>query len=62
MIAHSNTQEARIALSAGLILCVVSVLFAVFPEVLAYPLVLIGSWAGVSLLYRGYRLRREQKP
>ena len=54
--------EARIALSAGLLLCVVSVLFAVFPEVLAYPLVLIGAWAGISLLYRGYRLRRAQKP
>src|SRR5688572_3197412 len=54
--------EARIALSAGLLLCVVSMLFAVFPEVLAYPLVLIGAWAGISLLYRGYRLRRAQKP
>jgi len=54
--------EARLALTAGLLLCALSVVFAVFPQVVAYPLVLIGAWAGIALLYRGYRLRRTQKP
>ena len=54
--------EARLALTAGLFLCALSLLFAVFPHVIAYPLVLIGAWAGIALLYRGYRLRRTQKP
>ena len=54
--------EARLALSAGFFLCLLSILFAVFPHALAYPLVFIGAWAGISLLYRGYRLRRTQKP
>jgi cardiolipin synthase len=54
--------EARIALTAGFFLCVLSILFAVFPQALAYPLVGIGAWAGIALLYRGYRLRRAQKP
>jgi cardiolipin synthase len=54
--------EARLALSAGFSLCLLSIVFAVFPQALAYPLVFIGAWAGISLLYRGYRLRRTQKP
>jgi cardiolipin synthase len=54
--------EARLALTAGFFLCLLSILFAVFPRALAYPLVFIGAWAGISLLYRGYRLRRTQKP
>ena len=54
--------EARLALTAGLLLCALSVVVAVFPQVVAYPLVLIGAWAGIALLYRGYRLRRTQKP
>ena len=54
--------EARLALTAGLLLCALSVVVAVFPQVVAYPLVLVGAWAGIALLYRGYRLRRTQKP
>ncbi len=54
--------EARLALSAGFFLCLLSIVFAVFPHALAYPLVIIGAWAGIALLYRGYRLRRTQKP
>ena len=52
--------EARIALTAGLLLCVLSVVIALFPQVLAYPLVGIGGWAGIALLYRGYRLQRAR--
>ena len=54
--------EARLALTAGFFLCLLSIVFAVFPQALAYPLVAIGAWAGIALLYRGYRLRRTQKP
>ena len=54
--------EARLALTAGFLLCLLSIVFAVFPQALAYPLVVIGAWAGLALLYRGYRLRRTQKP
>jgi cardiolipin synthase len=52
--------EARIALTTGLLLCALSVVIALFPQVLAYPLVLMGAWAGVALLYRGYRLHRAR--
>jgi cardiolipin synthase len=54
--------EARLALGAGLLLCALSLLFALFPQALAYPLVALGAWAGIALLYRGYRLRRRQNP
>ena len=53
--------EARLTTMAGLLLVALSALFAVFPRVLAYPLVLLGAWAGLSLLYRGWKLHRERK-
>jgi len=52
--------EARLATVSGLVLCAASVLFAVFPPALAYPLAALGAWAGLALLYRGYRLRRDR--
>lgn len=53
--------EARLAVNAGLLLCAFSVLFAVFPEALAFPLIALGAWGGVALLYRGYELHRRRK-
>jgi cardiolipin synthase len=53
--------EARLAVNAGLLLCAFSVLFAVFPQALAFPLAALGAWGGVALLYRGYELHRRQK-
>lgn len=53
--------EARLALTAGLALCTLSLLFAVFPESVAFPLAAFGAWAGVALLYRGYLLHRRSK-
>jgi len=53
--------EARLAVNAGLVLCTLALLFAVFPEALAFPLAAIGAWGGVALLYRGYVLHRKQK-
>jgi cardiolipin synthase len=52
--------EARLMLTAGTLLVVLAVLFAFFPRVLAYPLALILIWIAVSLLYRGYKLHRNQ--
>ena len=53
--------EARMASVAGLALCALSILFVAFPGALAYPLAALGAWAGLALLYRGYRLRRGRK-
>jgi len=52
--------EAHLTLMGGLALCLLAVLFAIFPRALAYPLVGMGAWAGLALLYRGYRLRRNR--
>jgi len=54
--------EARLMTISGLTLALLAVLFAFFPRVLAYPLVALGAWAGLALLYRGYRLRRTLTP
>jgi len=51
--------EAQLALGVGLALCVLSLLFALFPRALAYPLAALGAWAGLALLYRSHRWRRE---
>ena len=53
--------EARLTTVAGLILCVLSALFAVFPQALAYPVVVFGAWGGLALLYRGYQLAYRQR-
>ena len=53
--------EARLPLSLGALLLVVSLLFAFFPRLLAYPLAVLLGWIALSLLYRGYELRREGK-
>lgn len=54
--------EARLALVVGLLLCLLSLLFAWFPRALAYPLAAGGAWAGLMLLYRSHRLRRQHEP
>jgi len=51
--------EARLTTVAGLLLVVLAAVFAVFPRLLVYPLAALGAWAGLSLLYRGYKLRRQ---
>ena len=40
---------------------ILSLLFAAFPEALAFPLAALGAWGGIALLYRGYALRRRRK-
>jgi cardiolipin synthase len=53
--------EARLSATTGLVLLACSALLAVFPEALAFPLVVLGAWGGVALLYRGYELHRRQR-
>ena len=53
--------EMRIMTAAGLLLLSLAVLFAVFPRLLAYPLIAIIVWLAVALLYRGYKLKRERR-
>ena len=53
--------EARLTMSAGLLLAALTIFFAFFPRGLAYPLLFIFAWLGVGLLYRSYKLRREGK-
>ncbi|MBM3548835.1 MAG: cardiolipin synthase B [Alphaproteobacteria bacterium] len=53
--------EARLALVMGATLSALALLFAIFPRALAYPLIGLGAWAGLALLYRGYRLYLDRK-
>jgi uncharacterized membrane protein HdeD (DUF308 family) len=48
--------EARILLAAGTLLLALSVLFAFFPRVPAYALVVVFGWIGLALLYGAYKL------
>jgi cardiolipin synthase len=52
--------EARIMLTAGVSLLTLAVLFAFFPRLIAYPLVVIFIWIAIALLYRGYKLHRRK--
>src|SRR6185295_14648821 len=55
--------EARIMLTAGGLLLALAILFAWFPRVLVYPLVVVLVWIALALLYRGYKLsRRKEQP
>jgi cardiolipin synthase len=52
--------ESRIMLTAGAALLALAILFAKFPRALAYPVVVIFGWIAVTLLYKGYKLRRRK--
>jgi cardiolipin synthase A/B len=54
--------EARIMFTAGSLLLALAILFAWFPRVLVYPLVVVFVWIALALLYRGYRLSRSKDP
>ena len=57
--------EARIMLSAGLLLLGLAVLMWFFPRATTYPLIVVLLWISLALLYRAYRLQirgnKEQK-
>jgi cardiolipin synthase A/B len=48
--------EARLTVTAGTLLMALAILFAFFPRLLAYPLIVLFAWIAVALLYRGYKL------
>ena len=48
--------EASITVTAGVVLLTLAIVFAFFPRLLAYPLVLLFAWIAGALLYRGYKL------
>jgi cardiolipin synthase len=53
--------EARIMITVGVLLLALATLFAFFPRLLVYPLVVIFAWIAVALVYKGYKLYREGK-
>jgi cardiolipin synthase len=54
-----DAVEARLMTSVGALFLILAALFAFFPRVLAYPLLIIFTWFGGALLYRSYKLHRE---
>jgi cardiolipin synthase A/B len=50
--------ESRIMLIAAVVLFIFAILFAIFPRLLAYPLVVLCLWVSLAFLYRSYKLRR----
>lgn len=53
--------ESRIMVIVGIILVALAILFAYFPRLLAYPLVLLFAWIASALFYQGYKLHRSRK-
>lgn len=53
--------EARIMLGAGACLVAIAILLALFPRAFAYPLAVVLSWMAVALIFRGYKLRNQDK-
>lgn len=51
--------EARMMVTTGALLLALAILFAFFPRLLVYPLVLVFVWFAFALLYRGYKLHRK---
>ena len=52
--------EARIMVTVSVVLISLAILIAVFPQVLAYPLIAIFVWIAVALLYKSYGLQRHR--
>jgi cardiolipin synthase len=47
-------------LTVGALMLALAILFAFFPRLLVYPLVLILGWFAITLLYRGFKLNRRK--
>jgi cardiolipin synthase len=52
--------EAVIMLWSGAILALFSVVAFIWPKAIAYPLVVFCMWLALSLLVRGFKLRRRR--
>ena len=46
----------------GLILLVVSLLWAIFPRILAVPVAVGCGWLALSLFWKAWRLRKPAEP
>jgi cardiolipin synthase len=55
-----DSVEARLTITAGLLLLGLACLFAVYPKSLIYPAVFAAAWMGMALLYKGYKLYRKR--
>jgi cardiolipin synthase A/B len=53
--------EAHLTIYSGVLLLILAIIFAVFPRIPAYFLLIIFIWLGVSLLYRSFNMHREGK-
>ncbi|HWB85351.1 MAG TPA: phospholipase D-like domain-containing protein [Bryobacteraceae bacterium] len=53
--------EARLTVTAGALLLAFALLFAFFPGVLVYPVIVIFTWVSLALFYKGYKLYRKHK-
>ena len=51
--------ETRIMVTVGLLMLALAILFAFFPRLLVYPLVVVFVWFAITLLYKGYKLHRR---
>src|SRR6185503_2104721 len=52
--------EARLMFTFGALLLGLAILFWFYPSVLVYPLIVVFIWTSIALVYRGYKLRRNQ--
>ena len=50
--------EARITVGVGVLLMSLAIVFGLFPQFIAYPLVLLFAWIASALLYQGWKLHR----
>jgi cardiolipin synthase len=53
--------EARIMTWSGLVFLVLAILFAVFPQAIAYPAVVLLAWLAGSMLVHGFQLFRQRR-
>jgi cardiolipin synthase len=56
-----DAVEARIMITAGVLLLALAVLFGFFPKALTYPVVVVFTWSALAMLYKGYKLRSERR-
>ena len=52
--------EARVMFMAGLLLAVLAILTFILPQLLAFPLAIISIWVALVLLYKSWKLRKNQ--
>jgi cardiolipin synthase len=56
-----ESVEARLMAMAGALLLALAILFAFFPDVLVYPVIVIFTWVALTLFYRSYKLHSKHR-